>query len=159
MNPDEWLYKSAVDKNAHELKVCDALDVKASILLVVLLFLIDKIVASMPANQAWQAVRGIGCLVASLSVLTCVISLWPRNYSTEPPPSENEPWNQELRAYFKGDEDATGKELQVQNFARLKERATQYNQNNKAKREMLNASFYLGGLALAIYVPLVLYGR
>jgi hypothetical protein len=159
MTPDEWLYQSAVDKNSHELEVCDALDVKASILLVVLLFLIDKIVASIPTNQAWQALRAIACLVASVSVFTCAISLWPRNYGTEPLPSHNESWIKALREYFNRDETAVGKELQTQNFDRLKIRANQYNKNNRDKRDMLNVSFYLGALALAMYVPLVFYGR
>lgn len=155
----KWLHESALERNSHELSRGDAIDVKASILLVVVFFLIDKISGLGAAACMVTVAKGAGLLTLGVCAVLCVAVLWPRDYDVEPMPSKNEGWIAQLEKYFSGDVSAIEAEVRESNFKRLKERAEMNKKINGRKMAFLEYSFYIALFSSACYLILLLHGR
>jgi len=98
-----WLYEHAREKDHAEASLADVLDVKASILLVVITFLAQVAVSvfwleSLPPNLPDLQLLNIGILVLGGTLL--IAELWPRKYKFE-----DGDYLGELLAYIKDNAD------------------------------------------------------
>jgi hypothetical protein len=133
-------------RDEHEFALCDSLDVKASIILVILVFLAEQ------SDKFFQAgVVGCARMLQYVSVsaliiggICAVLELWPRDYGTEGTPQKYDDWLAKLREHYASS--ANADELVLEQVVlgrakRAKERAEANIATNKLKTRFLYASF------------------
>lgn len=154
----KWLHEYATERNSHELARGDVIDVKASILLVVIFFLADKISELKAVSQLPAIIRYAGCFALAICAVLCIAALWPRNYSTEPMPHQNEEWIIRLERYFADDMQAVDDDVAESNFVRLKDRAKANKKISDRKMRYLEYSFYVVIFSVVCYLTLLAFG-
>jgi hypothetical protein len=98
-----WLYDSAKRKEAHEIALGDVLDVKASIVLVVIAFLgtVSGGILSAASPRVW--VKWLQIVVVITLALASIFgfrALWPADYWLEDFPDKYKNWIGELESYY-----------------------------------------------------------
>ena len=157
-NGKRWLHELAAEKERHHLEFAEAIDVKASIVLVLLVFLADGFSGHKSASSIWEAIRAFGGLSLVAAAVLCIVSLWPRTYRTEDTIEANEQWISDLEEYYAGNEQQhLEEEMANENYAARKEWVAQNAANNRLKMQLLSASFRLTVVSLAVYGLLLLY--
>lgn len=141
-------------RDEHEFSLCDSLDVKASIILVILVFLAAQSDEFFRAGVAGCArvlqYISVGALI--LGGIGAVIELWPRDYGTEGSPQKYENWLTELdQHYAKSDnpDKLVLEQVVIGRAKRAKERAEVNIATNKRKTKFLYASFWFVVISLA----------
>ena len=152
----KWLYDGAIAKDEHELARSDSLDIKSSILLIVIALL-----ATDPAHllsittNLWPRIAQIAFIIMLTGAgLLAFAELWPREYRTDPLPVENERWVHDLAEYYGKESDAgdaVSGQIASAMFQRLKERVGHNSALNYRKSGYLRRSFYLTAVSLVIY--------
>lgn len=153
----KWLYESFSERNAHEISRGDAIDVKASVLLVALFYLTDKVFGFVPASSMPSVIRNAGLFALFVCIAFCLASLWPRTYNTEPMPRDNEEWVTGLEKWYENNHEAFEDEVRKENLERLKQRAEINNAISSKKMNLLDAAFYAAIFPTACYILLLTF--
>jgi hypothetical protein len=158
----EWLYERAEKKSDYELDLSNVLDVKGGILLAVItVFASDPLRVFVSASSAiWpKALEFVFGAVLSLAAILAVCELWPREYRTDPTPSENAGWVADLTKHFEqyrvegmGIGDSVRTQAMVAMLERLRERVSGNNALNRSKIWCLSWSFRFVASSMAVYV-------
>jgi len=128
--------------------VGDALDVKASILLLVITFLgtlSGQILGLTILPRAMKVVQLIAVLGICTSGVLTLLALWPRRFSIAPAPEEMLNYAEELAVYFEGEPNQ--EELLLERFRRdrrelTSERISKNNQIAATKTRFNELGFY-----------------
>jgi hypothetical protein len=140
----------------------DTLDVKASIVLVVVTFLAGQsadLLARGNLTCAGKAAQIVAAISVALAGICVWGQLWPREYEVEA--AEKLPrWKQELEEFYKDDPEASAKVLTVLTegiVERTTERICKNSTINKTRSNLLLCSYVFATLSLAVNL-LTLFG-
>lgn|SRR5487761_116656 len=150
----QWISNKADAANSFEVSLCDVLDVKASILLIVATFLATIATTIVTGNYelGLQAAQAIALAFLSASVVFAVAELWIKKYSVDKGPAEYIAWINATEAYWKENKpDQDISEYLLLAEAESTGRATEENHTiNRKKTRFLKLAFWL------LLVPLVI---
>lgn len=156
MSTDEFISQMARDRDRFELDLSDALDVKASIVLLILTFLgtvsatvllADKVP---PVGKLTQ-IPVIVSLV--ISGIFCVVSLWPKQYLLDDLPQRYAEWAATL-----GESDSEQlRDIANLSLALAHERISHNSKLNKSKIWYLNGAFWSMSSSLFLELGAVVY--
>ena len=149
-------------KDALLFSLSDTLDVKASIVLVVVTFL-GTLSGIFLANPLLPYLLRYGQLAAAVFLagagLMAFITLWPRQHELETAETLDE-WQQELRAHYKNALDpneAVSEAFTAGRVQRLKERIQLHTGIDRAKSNCLDWSYRLSAVALALNLTTLIW--
>ncbi len=152
-----FLASHVFERDSREFSLCDTLDVKTSVILVVLVFLAGQSEHFFQANLSrWLVV--VQCISVTFLIaggVMAVLELWPRDYGTEGSPSAYQDWVDQLRQYYSSEENADPLTLEkaIEGRAeRAKERTEQNIAVNSVKSSYLGAAFMCAVVSLAANV-------
>jgi hypothetical protein len=145
-----------LERDRQELEFGDTLDIKTSIVLVVLTFLAGQAADSLRASPKGGA--GIICqymaiIALSLGGIFAVGELWPRNYKIEASPDRYDTWLSELKAHHQGEENSESKVVAASiggRIAMAKDRIHYNIDVNKRKSWWMTVSFFCTAGAFAL---------
>lgn len=155
--------ESIKNQDETELALGDTLDVKASIALVVIIFLAtqsaDFLKSSPPLSPAWHHVQvwSVFCLIAA--GVCAFFELLPRQYEMRMSPAEFIGWVNKLADFYKGDPDAESKISQDITDTEIKKIEKRFSANsaiNARKSLLLDWCFRFTAAALAFNLATLL---
>jgi hypothetical protein len=139
-----------------ELSLGDTLDVKASILLLIVIFLegmsVGLISTRWPARSQALNFQLAGAVLLAISGILVLVVIWPRDYA-----AESQSRASELLAYFEGNPGAEGdpavaEAILKEDISKALERVTDNHAINATKSRILYFAFYVAALAMAFEV-------
>ena len=135
----------------------DTLDIKTSIVLVVITFLAtqsgDFLRAKPPLSSFWHDVQVISILFLIAAGVMALFELIPRKYTVRMAPKEFLEWVEKLSSFYKGDADAESKIVGAISNAELEKIKTRFARNsaiNERKSKLLVWCFRFTLTALAL---------
>lgn len=152
-NINELQERYAVERDAREFSFCDTLDVKTSVILVVVIFLAGQSEHFLQSTQglwaSWLQYTSVAFLI--LAGVFAVAELWPRDYGTEGSPTKYDEWIEKLKTHYSEDENVDSAVLDqavAGRALRARERAELNILTNKRKSALLFASFLCAVVSL-----------
>jgi hypothetical protein len=140
-----------------EFALGDTLDIKTSIVLVLITFLAtqsaDFLRGIPPLSTFWHYTQIVSTLSLIVAGGLALYELFPREYMARMSPGKFLGWMNELSEFYKDDADAESKIVGAINDAELKKAETRFARNsaiNAQKSKLLEWSFYFSLAALAI---------
>ncbi len=146
---DELLFRKMDERDKLEFSLCDSTDVKASILLLLITFLAGLTASLLTEKKLSTLIRFGHEIVTSLlavSTVFAVLSLKPRDYSTEKRPDEYEGWLKKLREHYAGKPDAEFEVFHQFRSGSSAKTLARINENyklNRSKLKYLCVSFWV----------------
>jgi hypothetical protein len=154
------LYDNALDRDQRALDLADTFDVKASAVLVLVVFAVPILrdVYTASAWRKWTAVIGLLSLI--LSATQAVYSLWLRGYKYPPKPKPEEDWLNRLQKYYSAEQErdlAIHRDILRHGRKLAWERAEQNDRINEHRANLIIRSFWLAlpGFATSLVLPLI----
>ncbi len=146
------------ERDKEEFALGDTLDIKTSIILVVLTFLASQasnLLPTMNANFSSTVVVLFYAAIAFLLLggMAAVGELWPRNYNREATPEKYEKWLDDLRDYYKGEPDPESRALAEATLRRAeitKERIQSNLAINRQKSWLMTTAFIATVIAFTL---------
>lgn len=132
-----------------EFQLGDTLDIKTSIVLVVITFLAaqstDFLRATPALSPFWHYMQVLSVLCLIMAAGMALYELFPREYTVRMAPAEFLEWVRKLSVFYKDDIDAESKIVDAIGDAELEKIKTRFARNsaiNAAKSKLLEWSFY-----------------
>ena len=155
-----WFYERAKARDQAEASLADTLDVKASILLVLIVFLatlIPDVLRTPALPTCIQVLQVVTAVILSAGVVALTIELWPRKYRFE-----DERCLTELYDYLRQNQEEINEQITVQMLqnasAEAMDRVKRNCELNSLKQLLLKISAWLAisGLIFQILIFLIL---
>ncbi|MHB8526036.1 MAG: hypothetical protein ACYDD2_07765 [Candidatus Acidiferrales bacterium] len=166
---EAWLYERAKQKSAYELDLCNVLDVKGGILLAIIAIIASdplRAFSSAP-DEVWAktAIIIFGTTLLAAAIFS-ISELWPKEYRSDPLPSQDCQWVENLREHFKSNpidnerlEDSVWKEIVRVSLENLQGRASENSKLNESKIRHLSRSFRLTAFSIGLYMVMAVCFR
>lgn len=144
----------ARDRDAREFSLGDTLDVKASVILAVIVFLAAQSEHFFQGNLnlCMRGLQYLSVLALVLGGIFAVIELIPRDYGAEGSPSSYDKWVSDLESYYAGKENADALVVEQAIRGRLTRATERIEANiavNKGKSTFLSLCFICTTVSLA----------
>jgi hypothetical protein len=145
-------YEGAQKADDLERSLADTLDVKASILLVAVVFLVDlssRLTEAQPYAAGHQlletSAQVVSLLLLAASVVLIILEWWPRRYALPPDPLEEDLWISKLQAEAGNDgqlEESAVQEAIRQKLQKTLTRCQENRKINTTKSSLLKWAFW-----------------
>jgi Family of unknown function (DUF5677) len=142
------------ERDAREFSLGDTLDIKASIILAIGVFLAGQSEHFFQSNINYLAtiVQYVSVASLILASVLAVLELWPQAYGTEASPEKYQEWAGKLKIYYSGAENEEAlvmNQVIVGRSQRATERVVENIRANKRKSFYLSAAFVFTSISLA----------
>ena len=156
----EKIRSDVIERDVQERTLADVLDVKASILLVLIVFLVEQTngivekAAGVRFVYIAQFISGLSLIGAGCLV---VLALWPASYRFPAPAQNLVDWAEaKEKELGESSEDAVLAQYEAGSYLRALERANTNHRLNRKKADYVKVAFRLSALALTLNIMCVL---
>ena len=139
-------------KDDQAFKLGDAIDVKASIALVVITFLATQTASFLTVREPWRELQVVSAFLLAIAGVLALLELWPRTYAIDASESLDG-WIAELRDYYQNRADAdqlVASAVAAGHIERTKERIEKNNAINEQKSKLMDWSFRCTAVAMLL---------
>ncbi len=148
------LKEHALERDRLEFSTGDVLDVKAGLLLVMLIFLAEQAGALFQGmlNSAQVALEWVSILSLIVGGVLAIVQLIPKKYKVLSSPIKYGKWLEDLRAHYSGEQDRDAKTLQLAEHTDIVQAVERTQENielNRKKVRLVKLCFYCVSLSFA----------